>query len=532
MSRRPGAPETVPLSARVQAMMLFRLVVAGALLGLAGLTGVLRVTLDVPVTLTYLGLTAGLSALVLTRNRGLAVRAFGVGLLVDSGWLVVQQHRFGQALGVQLAVAAFLVSVCLLASFRTGLKVALWYSLLRLLHVQAARAGLLHGAAAGSQGDQFWTQLIWVWVLVLTTSSFAAINERELRRRRYDAEAMQRFASCLHRADQVEQVAELLLDYVVQELDAARGLILRRQDGALDVIAGAALAPRPATASALLDACSRSAAPVLAGRLDPAADPDLDALLPQAARLVAVRLEAGEQGGTFLVFEQGRGRGVRLERRVLTTAAQAAATTALAWSRAELLDRARRAAAVDALTGVANRRSLDAALADLDARPRAGYAVVMVDVDRFKQVNDVHGHQAGDQVLQVVAAALAAAADPPVFLARFGGEEFALLCPGLDAAAAVALAERARQLVAAARGPVPVTASFGVAATGAGPGEDAAGLLARADAALLRAKQTGRDRVVLDLQAGPPPAAGAGPLPHPRGPAGRGAHRVDPADVG
>ena len=132
------------------------------------------------------------------------------------------------------------------------------------------------------------------------------------------------------------------------------------------------------------------------------------------------------------------------------------------------------------------------------ARDGAPLAVVALDVDHFKRVNDAHGHAAGDAVLAAVAARAAEALRAGDLLARIGGEEFAALLPGATLEAAAEVAERVRARIGAA--PVPagearlaVTVSAGVAALA--PAEDGAALLARADARLYAAKRAGRDRV-------------------------------------
>jgi two-component system cell cycle response regulator len=121
-------------------------------------------------------------------------------------------------------------------------------------------------------------------------------------------------------------------------------------------------------------------------------------------------------------------------------------------------------------------------------------------VDRFKQVNDTHGHAAGDAVLAGVAARTAAALRVGDLVARIGGEEFAVLLPGADLARAAEAGERIRAGIAAspiAAGALAlaVTASVGCATLGAGDADGRA-LLARADACLYEAKRTGRNKVV------------------------------------
>lgn len=155
----------------------------------------------------------------------------------------------------------------------------------------------------------------------------------------------------------------------------------------------------------------------------------------------------------------------------------------------------------DALTGLANRRAFDEELAREVARAaREGtpLSVIVLDVDRFKAVNDRHGHAAGDEVLRAVAARAAGVLRAEHLLARLGGEEFGAVLAGADLAQATAAAERMRAALAAA--PVEaagqalrVTASFGCATLA--PGETGEALVARADARLYAAKEAGRDRV-------------------------------------
>lgn len=160
-------------------------------------------------------------------------------------------------------------------------------------------------------------------------------------------------------------------------------------------------------------------------------------------------------------------------------------------------------ATTDELTGISNRRHfVELATRDLRRAAREGLpaTLVMVDLDNFKAVNDRYGHAAGDRVLQAFAAECAAQLRDVDVFARLGGDEFALLLTHVDPERAVAVAERIR-LAAKANAvgdgirAVSVTISVGVAH--AAPLETLEGLLARADAALYRAKAEGRDRVVL-----------------------------------
>jgi diguanylate cyclase (GGDEF)-like protein len=169
-----------------------------------------------------------------------------------------------------------------------------------------------------------------------------------------------------------------------------------------------------------------------------------------------------------------------------------------------LVRRLHRQSIHDPLTGLLNRRGLAPRLARETARlHRYGerFAVLVVDVDRFKSVNDRHGHAAGDAVLVRLGALLRDVARDVDTVARLGGEEFCLLLPHCDLAGARQAAERLCGEVRKTDWPQidrPLTVSVGVALA---DGSDATpqGVLERADAALLRAKEGGRDRVELAL---------------------------------
>jgi len=156
----------------------------------------------------------------------------------------------------------------------------------------------------------------------------------------------------------------------------------------------------------------------------------------------------------------------------------------------------------DALTGLANRRAFDEALDREVARAErsgAPLALLALDLDRFKAVNDRYGHAAGDAALVAAAARARAALREGDLLARVGGEELAALLPGAGLEAALEVGERVRAAVASApiEGPgasFRVTVSVGVAVLAAG--ESGVALRARADDRLYAAKRGGRDRVV------------------------------------
>jgi diguanylate cyclase (GGDEF)-like protein len=159
---------------------------------------------------------------------------------------------------------------------------------------------------------------------------------------------------------------------------------------------------------------------------------------------------------------------------------------------------------IDPLTGLGNRPAMVQRLAiesERHARNREPCCLAIVDIDRFKWVNDTHGHAAGDDVLRAVAGVLAGSLRPYDAISRFGGEEFVVCLPNADSRTAWAIAERLRLKVSAEPlqtrngTAVRVTVSIGIAPLNPEMGVDAA--LQRADAALYIAKRDGRNAVVV-----------------------------------
>jgi diguanylate cyclase (GGDEF)-like protein len=168
----------------------------------------------------------------------------------------------------------------------------------------------------------------------------------------------------------------------------------------------------------------------------------------------------------------------------------------------EMNEQLRILSVTDKLTGLFNRRKLDEEMEEelaLDRRYSQSSAVIIADIDHFKRINDSFGHGAGDIVLAGVADIFRSCTRDCDALGRLGGEEFVILCRHSTREGGVAAAENLRAAIAGHRfaGVGPITASFGVAAYR--EGDDVASLLARADAALYRAKNNGRNRVEVEF---------------------------------
>ena len=154
----------------------------------------------------------------------------------------------------------------------------------------------------------------------------------------------------------------------------------------------------------------------------------------------------------------------------------------------------RSATRTDNMTGLASRRAFEDALdAELARAIRYGnpFGVLMFDIDKFKAINDTHGHVAGDRAIRGVADACANVVRDTDLLARWGGDEFVLLCPSTGLPGARVLAEKLRRAVAESHPGVAVTVSLGLAQYV--PGDDVSSIMTRADEALYRAKRAGRN---------------------------------------
>ena len=177
----------------------------------------------------------------------------------------------------------------------------------------------------------------------------------------------------------------------------------------------------------------------------------------------------------------------------------------LALSSAIMFEDVERLAAFDALTSISNHRTMQEFLhkrVSEASRSETNVGVIMLDVDHFRNFNEEEGHDAGDQVLKIVADVLSDCVRTYDMAARYGGEEFTLVLPGSNREMTYEIAERARKTIAGltyrtrSGQPRQVTASFGCAIYPA-CAQDAVGLLKAADTALFKAKREGRNRTVM-----------------------------------
>ena len=522
---RGATNELVPLVERLRYMRFFRyaLILIVIVLGLG-----IREARVIPTGALAGGIAIYLMAalaseVVVHRFPRRSLTVFGAMLMVDGLFLAFAMYGTGGALSpVRYLILLHLVAVALLASYRTGLKMAMWHSLLLYVFFYAQEGRILSPIPASLSvlpGTEYRRLLVLVsicWVMTIATAMFSAVNERELRRRRFDLEALAHLGADLEGANDSFDVADVLLDRLVDTFDVDRILLLGAPEADLvllarrgsDQVIGSVC--RAAPESALLHAVERRES-LLVSAFDPQADPWLVAALPDARNLIVTPLSAEGRSVGALVVEHALRNGSRVERRVVSMVERFASHVALALRNAWLLEQVQMMATTDGLTGIANRRNFDSALdRELARATRNGDQVtlVMLDLDHFKLLNDNHGHQIGDEVLRQVAAALAGHCRDFDTAARYGGEEFAVVLPGCTAAEAPAAAERLRQLIGEAETIVPVTASLGVA-TFPSHALDSTHLVRAADEALYQSKRAGRNRVTIAGEAEVAPAIGA-----------------------
>ena len=214
-----------------------------------------------------------------------------------------------------------------------------------------------------------------------------------------------------------------------------------------------------------------------------------DSSAPREPSPERINARGDPQGIDSVVSGESAGEGASVERHLSGVAAE---TADLARDLARQANTYRDLAYTDTLSGLPNRRAFEDRAARLsgfaDAKP---LAVLMIDLDGFKAVNDSAGHEAGDRFLALIARTIAGGLREGDFVARFGGDEFAALLPRTELSEAEALAERLRARVQDSGSDVSVTASLGVAMLE----DDVRRALLRADGALYEAKDSGRNTV-------------------------------------
>jgi diguanylate cyclase (GGDEF)-like protein len=437
----------------------------------------------------------------------------GVMLLLDGVALAVALYATGGTQSpMRFLIYLHLVAVSLLCSYRTGLKVALWDSLL-LFVVLYAQAAALVPAIDVMPGRTIEFDRMPVlnvtsfWLFALATSVFSAMNERELRHRRADLETLVELGSKLDDVTDPIQQSQIVLDGLAARFDVERGVVLGASDGRVVVLAAIGVADLSTEAEDVdavvaLSWARKDLLPVR--RLDPARNPVLTRLLPGARNVLVSPLVAdGRPLGAVVIEYRPRPVLGGVERRVASVLTQLSSIASLNLRNAALLRHVQDLAERDSLTGAANRRMFEISLERVLTPPerRTGRresmtAVLFLDLDDFKIVNDSLGHAAGDALLVAVTERIAGSVRDGDLVARLGGDEFAVLTEDTpDLKRSMAMAER---LVRELRAPyligdqhVSVTASIGIASA-RDASDLASDIVRNADVAMYMAKANGK----------------------------------------
>jgi diguanylate cyclase (GGDEF)-like protein len=485
-----------PVSDRLLVLQFMRLLNLIALLAIPALAGV-ESRRAAGVALVYLVVVAGIEvARRLAPAHSVAIVSWTVlvdGAAVAAGVAVTGGYHSPLLFLVFLDVMA----VTLVASYRTGLKLAVWCALLLLLAHAAVDAGVVDGTNVLDDRLAIVSAAAFL-LFAVCAALFSAVNERALRNSRGHLEHLVELGGELERAIRPDDVLATLVHHACARLGFTRAVVLVRSgaewdgvgdDGAIEVQFHVSDRPAP-----LIEETWSSGAPMLVRVVD---DDLLDLVLPGANNVVISPITADGEHLGVAVGEWGGGHDARIPTSTVRALAQASMHSALALRNARLLGENERLATRDSLTGLANRRLFDESLQREVARAQrldTPLSLLVLDVDHFKQVNDTYGHQTGDAVLREVSDALVANTKNYDVAARYGGDEFVVLLPGCSRDDAMRVAERVRNGIARAVDEAPVTISAGVA-TVPDNASDAERLLAAADAALYEAKRTGRDRV-------------------------------------
>ena len=442
-----------------------------------------------------------------------SLQILSVTLLIDGVFLATSMYATGGTQSpIRFLIYLHLVAASLLASYRTGLKVALWHSLLLFVVLYAQAAQLLPPVdVVPGRAIEFDRMPVLnvtsFWLFALATSVFSAMNERELRQRRADLQSLVDLGSRLDAVTDPVRQSRIILDGLAERFGFEQGIVFGATDGQAIILAARGVGIVPTTTMApdhaLLRAWAEKELLPIRG-LDPRRNPMLTAAFPDARRLiVAPMLADGRAMGAVVVPHRGRSV-FGVERRITNVLGQLCSIAALNLRNAVLLRHVQDLAERDSLTGAANRRMFQNTLERvLSGAPRPSFdidrsvtAVLLLDLDDFKVVNDTLGHAAGDALLVAVTERIAASVRETDLVARLGGDEFAILTDDTaDLKRSVAMAER---LVRELRAPyliddnhVVITVSVGIASA-RDAGETASDVTRNADLAMYMAKANGK----------------------------------------
>jgi signal transduction histidine kinase len=251
-----------------------------------------------------------LGAVIVARGGRAAGPALNGSLLMDGIFLAIVIARTGgTAEALLLLPAVHIVGVTLLLSYRTGLKIALWHTLLFLLAVEAARVGFLQGEVGAALGRGAGLVIAGLWGLALGTAFFSAVSERELRRQKHDLSRLSVMVAELDTDPDVHTIARVFLDELCTTFGFSRGVILASPHGDLEVLAWIGVGSQTDVSVGVDRAVSRAwqeRTSRLMRSVDPGTDPRIATLIPDARNVVVVPLlRDRRQGLGAVVVERG-----------------------------------------------------------------------------------------------------------------------------------------------------------------------------------------------------------------------------------
>ena len=514
MIRQPDRPDLAALSDRMVSLLGLRLTFAGIVLAWSALRPeALGASFPIlaGITAAYV-LISGSGEWVRRRADRLGLVVLTALLLLDGVYLAIAMYATGGTQSPMRFLAYLhLVAVSLLAGYRTGLKIALWHSLLLFVVLYAQAAQLLPPvdvvAGAALTFDRMPVlNVTSFWLFALATSIFSAMNERELRQRRADLQALVDVGAHLDdQGDPVHQ-SRIVLEGLAERFGFTRGVIVGATGAKVLILAarGAAEAPTsPVDPDAIVLKAWERREPLPVSSLDARANPLINWALPHARNLlVAPMIADGRPVGAIIVEHPSR-KIFGVDRRTLSVLGQFAAVAGLNLRNAVLLQHVQDLAERDSLTGAANRHSFQTSLervieARRGARSRKPTvtAVLFIDLDDFKVVNDTLGHAAGDALLVAVTDRISGLVRQGDLVARLGGDEFAILTDDdVELSRSRTIAERLVRVLQEpfliGHDPLTVTASIGIASA-RDRMESASDVVRNADVAMYMAKANGK----------------------------------------
>ena len=312
----PVASDFVSLGSRMRSLLVLRLVFAATAL----VTGLLRPDEISPGLVASSVAYAGLEIvceLIRRRGKGRRLAILGFEVLVDGVFLTWITYLTGGALSpFQLFIYVHVIAISLLASYRTGLKVAVWDSLLLVAVVNGVSSGTLaasptmFGGSPAPNGAWVIT-IATLWGVTIATAALSAVNERNLRRKRADMTSLTATVAALGASDQADEMPGILLDGLHDTFEIDRSLVLASpvDDLALLASRGTNVGPIASGMDRIVERALTTRSTQVIRRLDPDLEPRLAALLPDARNLLIVPLflAGGFRLGVLVVEGVGRG---------------------------------------------------------------------------------------------------------------------------------------------------------------------------------------------------------------------------------